>query len=85
MTLDPFHPATIARARRHADRGGRPRCAADGKAGRDAVCTCEPDPATLAECWAGRARMARARRAAGVELDAVDRQALDVGELGGAA
>lgn len=28
------------------------------------------------DCWAGRARMAAARRSAGVELDDVDREAL---------
>jgi hypothetical protein len=36
-----------------------------------------PDPVDIAEIWAGRARMARARQAAGRPLDRLDRQALD--------
>lgn len=39
-----------------------------------------PDPADHAEVWAGRARMASARRAAGVHLDEADRLALDLQE-----
>jgi hypothetical protein len=47
-----------------------------GRAGPPVPCTCTPDPADLAELWAGRARMAAARLAAGVALDALDREAL---------
>lgn len=52
-----------------------------------------PDVATIeaarwrpssVEEWAGRARMAHARRAAGVELDELDRQALARVEQGAA-
>lgn len=35
------------------------------------------DPAATAACWAGRARMAAARRAAGLDLNAVDVEALE--------
>lgn len=83
MTRAPFHPEAIARARAHAAaRGSCP-----GRSARPATkrrpaqpaepCTCTPDPTDLVAVWAGRARMARARRAAGVTLDALDVEALD--------
>lgn len=74
-----FHPNTIARHRAHERR--RPgSCAKDkaaSKADRRSVeCSCRPDPEDLAAIWAGRARMARARRNTGQVLDDIDRQAL---------
>jgi hypothetical protein len=78
VELDPerlFHPETIARARAH-DRSCRH--------GRNDPCPAEPDPADLAAIWAGRARMARARRAAGAPLSDLDRQALAMHPTGDA-
>lgn len=74
-----FHPTWIARARAH-DRRRRGSCAkdqADNRADRRrTACTCAIDPDDLAAVWAGRARMARARRNTGQPLDDMDRQAL---------
>lgn len=74
-----FHPSTIARHRAHERR--RPGTCAKDDAGSKAErhrtdCTCQPDPEDLAAIWAGRARMARARRNTGQVLDDIDRQAL---------
>jgi hypothetical protein len=74
-----FHPETIAQTRAHQRR--RPGTCAKDKAGSKAErrrvdCTCRPDPEDLAAVWAGRARMARARRNTGQPLDDIDRQAL---------
>ena len=74
-----FHPNTIAQHRAHERR--RPgTCAkdqADSKTERlGTACSCRPDPEDLAAIWAGRARMARARRSTGQPLDDIDRQAL---------
>lgn len=94
MTLDPFHPEAIAAALAHVERRGRGCARTADAASRSAgdrrrvACTCTPDPETLAEVWAGRARMAAARAAAGVALDVTDREALAraaAPELGGAA
>lgn len=68
-TGDSFHPDSIAHDRAHARLcGGRHD---------DDECPAVVDPDDLAQVWAGRARMAAARHAAGVELDDIDRQALD--------
>lgn len=75
-----FHPDTRARDMAHRDRPRVERmasCPADGKGGHVDDCTCEPDPAVLEDLWRGVARMANARRDAGVSLSALDRQALD--------
>jgi hypothetical protein len=69
-----FHPDTIAAVRAH-DR----HCA--GKHRRGETCTAQVDPDDLAALWAGRARMARARRAAGQPLNDVDHEALRRAEL----
>jgi hypothetical protein len=68
-----FHPEAIARTRAH-QRRHPGACAADRD--RTAGCDCLPHPADLAAVWAGRARMAAARAAAGQPLDDLDRQAL---------
>ena len=65
-----FHPETIATQRAH-DRD----CAGPHK--RNEPCPAHPDPVDLADVWAGLARMARARQAAGQRLRTVDREALD--------
>lgn len=70
-----FHPETIARDRAHTRRPPG-TCASDDKTDPGS-CDCVPDPADLEQVWAGRARMARARKAAGVPLDDTDRQALN--------
>lgn len=72
LVLDPealFAPETIAAQRAHAA-----QCR--GHHGDAEPCPAVVDPGDLAAVRAGRARMARARRAAGVELDAGDRAAL---------
>ena len=71
-----FHPDDIAREQAHTTRGasGRPPCAHDHD--RDAPCNCTPTPDGLAAVWAGRARMAIARRDAGRPLDDADLEAL---------
>jgi hypothetical protein len=68
-----FHPERIARAHAHTHRH-RGVCANDTD--RTAPCDCAPDPVVQAELWAGRARMAAARAAAGQPLDDTDRTAL---------
>jgi hypothetical protein len=67
------HPERIAQARAHSacDRGA---CAHDQD--RTQPCDCEPAPAEVAALWAGRARMAAARAAAGQLPDDLDREAL---------
>jgi hypothetical protein len=76
VTLDrqaPLHPRAIATTRAHRR---TPTCPARGNKA-PGPCTCTPDPDDLAEVWAGRARMARARQAAGRPLNRLDREALD--------
>lgn len=54
-----FHPDDIAQGRAHKDRQ-KGTCASDDK--RNALpCDCRPGPELVADAWAGRARMARAR------------------------
>jgi hypothetical protein len=67
-----FHPRAIAATRAHQR---TPTCPARKSKGRE-PCTCVPDPVDIAEIWAGRARMARARRAAGIPLDRLDHEAI---------
>jgi hypothetical protein len=67
-----LHPEAIARDRAH---HRARRCPAKASRGHK-PCTCQPDPADLADVWAGRARMARARQAAGLDLNRLDREAL---------
>jgi hypothetical protein len=65
-----FHPDTVAATRAHQRNcGGRTHLAGE-------TCPAQPDPDDVAGIWAGWARMAAARRAAGVPLDDLDRQAL---------
>jgi hypothetical protein len=65
-----FHPETIAATHAHRrDCGGGTHPAGE-------ECPAQPDPADVADIWAGRARMAAARLAAGRPLDDLDRQAL---------
>jgi hypothetical protein len=76
IARDPYlfaHPERIARARAHSARH-RGACANDRD--RAEPCDCAPFPAGLAALWAGRARMAAARAAAGRPLDDLDREAL---------
>jgi len=65
-----FHPDTIAATRAH-----QRQCGARAHAAGEA-CPARPDPEQLAGIWAGRARLAAARQAAGQPLDDADRQAL---------
>jgi hypothetical protein len=74
VTLDRaahLHPQAIARDRAHQR---TPTCPARKPQGGE--CTCAYDPLDLADVWAGRARMARARTAAGLTLNRLDREAL---------
>lgn len=64
-----FHPDTIATTRAH-----NRDCA--GKHRKGDSCPAVADPADLAQVWAGRARMARARQAASQPLTVVDLEAL---------
>jgi hypothetical protein len=65
-----FHPETVAATHAHRrDCGGRTHPPGE-------ECPARPDPADVADTWAGRARMAAARLAAGRLLDDLDRQAL---------
>lgn len=60
----------------------RPPCPADDpRALPSTPCTCAPDPDDLAEVWAGRARMARARADVGLSLTALDRQAIALADV----
>ncbi len=68
------HPDVIAVTRAH-QRRKRGTCASDDRM-TDLPCDCRADPDDLAAVWAGRARMAAARRAAGQPLDTVDHLAL---------
>ena len=71
-----FHPETIAATHAHKRGcGGRTHPPDD-------ECPARPDPDELAGIWAGRARMAAGRRAAGRPLDDIDRQALARHDLG---
>jgi hypothetical protein len=71
-----FHPETIAATHAHRrDCDGRTHAAGE-------ACPARPDPDELAGIWAGRARMAAARLAAGQPLDDIDRQALARHDLG---
>lgn len=63
------HPDTIAGARAH-DR----TCSGSHPEGE--ACPAPVDAEDLADMWVGRARMAAARRAAGVPLDDIDLEAL---------
>ena len=65
-----FHPDTIAAARAH------DRDCPVARHRKGERCTAVVDRADLAEVWAGRARMARARHAAGRPLSLVDLEAL---------
>ena len=65
-----FHPETVAATRAH-NRGCGGRTHAAGEA-----CPARPDREERTGIWAGRARMAAARRGAGQPLDDIDRQAL---------
>lgn len=74
----PFHPATQGRALTVAREGARLR-ATHGLAGeplKRALADVPTDPADVAACWVGRARMAHARQAAGAELDPIDLEAI---------
>lgn len=75
MALSQFHPETIATTRAH--RARQPgTCANDRNETPRLPCDCQPDPHDLEQVWAGRARMAKGREAAGVALDSIDREAL---------
>jgi hypothetical protein len=66
---DRFHPDAIAAARAH-----ERECTRNHAPGE--TCPAQPDPDDLAQLWAGRARMAAARRDADIPLDDIDREAL---------
>lgn len=68
------HPDVIARDRAHAHRPTGACASADTQTNPRPPCDC--DPPDRAACWAGRARMAAARAAAGQPLDAIDEEAL---------
>jgi hypothetical protein len=73
------HPSAIAVDRAHRR---TPTCPAHKpKSKRTEDCTCTADPADLAAIWAGRARMARARTAAGRPLDRLDHEAVQRQEM----
>jgi hypothetical protein len=79
LARDPYlwaHPEHTARHLAHQARH-RGACANDSD--RAQPCDCPPAPGLLAALWAGKARMAAARAAAGVPLNDLDRQALDRG------
>jgi hypothetical protein len=69
-----FHPDTIAAARAH-------ERSCTGKHRKDETCPAQVNASDLAAIWAGRARMARARRTAGQPLNDVDLEALRRAEL----
>jgi hypothetical protein len=75
-----FHPNAIGKARAH-ERRVRGTCGIDAatskKERRELACTCVVDPADLADIWAGRARMAAARRVVGAPLDRIDIEAIE--------
>lgn len=71
-------PDEIARDRVHRERAAG-SCAVDRD--KTAACDCRPGKGEVAAAWAGRARMAAARQAAGAVLDEVDREALDRTDL----
>ena len=74
MTIDRaarLHPRAIALDRAHQR---TPTCPARKPKGGE--CTCAYDPLDLADVWAGLARMATARRAAGAPLNRLDHEAL---------
>jgi hypothetical protein len=73
-----FHPETIARSRAH-DRRRPGSCASDRGAqahGKRQPCDCPIDPDDLDEVWGGVARMARARRTAGLPLNPIAQEAI---------
>lgn len=72
--LELFHPETIAVTRAHSRR--KPGTCSSDDPKLAVGCDCRADPVDLREVWAGRARMAAARAAAGKPLDAVDREAM---------
>lgn len=76
LARDPYlwaHPEHTARHIAHrAHQHGS--CANDSD--RTQPCDCPPLPAVVADLWAGKARMAAARAAAGVPLNDLDREAL---------
>jgi hypothetical protein len=69
---DLFHPDVVARSRAH-ERHCRDEAAHKG----DEPCPAEADPDDLEAIWAGRARMAWARVAAGVAVDRIDQEAIE--------
>lgn len=81
-----FDPASLirdpdlrARSAAHAALASKPArllCPAN-ESRHVADCTCRPTSEQTADEWSGQARMARARKAAGVRLTALDLQALD--------
>lgn len=64
-----FHPDTIATARAHDH-----HCT--GRHRKDEACPAKADPEDLDAIWAGRARMALARHAAGQPLSMLDLEAI---------
>jgi hypothetical protein len=77
LARDPYlwaHPQHTARHLAH-QAHHRGSCANDTD--RAEPCSCPPAPAVLAQLWAGKARMATARAAAGLLLNDLDRQALN--------
>lgn len=70
------HPEEIARGRAHASPARRTAHKCATTADPPGPCDCPPELGALAEVWAGRARMALARQAAGQPLDDIDRQAI---------
>lgn len=75
------HPETIAKSRAHRDR--RKGSCADDIPETRGTCTCQPDPDDLRQVWAGRARMAKARRVALEPFDALDATDLEALERAG--
>jgi len=71
------HPDVIAEDRAHTAARHAGTCPAWNTRQGGKHCTCTLDPADVAAVWAGRRRMAAARLDAGVQLDDLDRQALD--------
>jgi len=80
LARDPYlwaHPERIARDLAHRE---HPSGSCSNDTDRAQPCDCPPLQAVLADVWEGKARMAAARAAAGLPLNDLDRQALDIGD-----
>jgi hypothetical protein len=79
LARDPYRWAHPEHTARHIAHQARRRGSCSKDSNRTQPCDCPPLPTVLADLWAGKARMAAARAAAGLPLNDLDRQALDHG------